>query len=172
VVAYEDSAATGHTKIKARRWTGQAWGAGIIVAAPASSDASGSAVAVDPNSGAYLIAGGTSTGLLVRKYAGDQETNQVALVDTGLTASAAIAPVGGDAFALMYFKSAGSQVSVRVGYVNDAGTMTSPANMLATGKFPMAYRPAVAYGAGMLAAAWTESKGNSVYRVSARVFGL
>jgi len=130
-------------------------------------DASGSVVAVDPAGDALL------GGILDNRLAFFLDSDGLAPLTlpgsaTVTTSSAAVA-TGPNRFAVAYFAGTGSDVAVL--YQRLDGTSFSPSSAtLATGSFPLAYRPALAARDDLRVVAWTESLGQGSFTVRMAAF--
>ena len=172
LVSWEDTAvANADTRVVVRRFPVQGAPSAVVdVAAAAGIDASGAAVAADPQTSSFAVAANLGT------------TMQVAVVTdigaspafipgpdlaTAKTYQPALVALGDDRFAAVWFTGSGA-VSARVGTFGASGFDGDAT--LATGSIPLGYRPAIAYGRGVLAAAWTESLGGGEYAVRVAVF--
>ncbi|MFT5431220.1 MAG: hypothetical protein ACI9OJ_001899 [Myxococcota bacterium] len=127
-------------------------------------------VSVDPKTGNTMFAGINDAKLILRPLDGETIGMAIGLGEdpTMVTSAHALAPVGGGSHALVYARGTGSSVDIRVTYVAKQGVDT--ADTAATGKFPLAYSPAIAYRDGRVAVAWTEAAQSSEFTINAIVY--
>ena len=169
-VAWVDSAtATADTTIAARYFVDRDPIDPVQVVSGAG-DASGAMVAVDPQ-GHALLGGVLGLRLSLGVVVPGSALVPVALPeDAGATTtSSAAAALGDDRFALVYFRGTGSAVDLRFGVVSESAFTNDPTT-LASGSFPLAYRPAITSRAGRVAAAWTEAVGGGAYAINVVAF--
>jgi hypothetical protein len=130
-------------------------------------DASGSVVAVDPDGNALL--GGILDNRLAFFLDSDALTPLTLPGSATVTTSSAAVSTGPGRFAVAYFAGTGSNVAVL--YQRLDGTSFSPTpSTLATGSFPLAYRPALAARDDLRVVAWTESLGQGSFTVRLAAF--
>ena len=129
-------------------------------------DASGAVVALDPDGTALL------GGILDNRLAFylDDALTPLPLPGgaTVTTASAAIA-TGPGRFAVAHFAGTGANVSILYQRV-DGTTFSATPLTLATGSFPLAYRPALAARTELRVVAWTESLGQGSFTIRLAAF--
>ncbi|PKN58822.1 MAG: hypothetical protein CVU56_03925 [Deltaproteobacteria bacterium HGW-Deltaproteobacteria-14] len=173
IASWEDAAdSAADTRVVLRRFSADGAPSEVLgVAAAPGVDASGAAVAADPRTPSFAVAANLGTTIQLSVLADiDSTPAPVSGPDlaTAKTYQPALAALGDDRFAAVWFTGSGAAVSARLGTFGAAGFDGDAT--LATGSFPLAYRPAVAYGRGVLAAAWTESLGGGQYAVRVAVF--
>jgi hypothetical protein len=127
-------------------------------------------VSVDPKTGNTMFAGINDAKLIVRPLDGETIGMAIGLGEepSAVTSAHALAPVGGGSHALVYARGTGSDVDIRVTYVAKQGV--DVADTAASGKFPLAYSPAIAYRDGRVAVAWTESVQSGEFAINAIVY--
>lgn len=171
-VAWEDTAkADADTTIAATRKVGETLTHWPNVVAARGSDAVAAFVAVDPTSGHALIGGQVGGRVQPSLDLGAAELIPTPLPESAQTAttSAAAAAYAASRFGVVWFRGSGNAVDVRYARLVD-GTF-SEATTVATGKFQMAYRPAIAARDGAVVLAWVESLGGGAYILKSAIFG-
>jgi hypothetical protein len=108
-----------------------------------------------------LVAGGTPVGLGFAGGEGPGELVRIANPDGGTasTGAAAMTDLGDGRLGVVWYRAAANgQQDVRFAVFEDGAFVADPMT-LATGRYPVAYRPAIAARDGRLAIAFTESLG-------------
>ncbi len=130
-------------------------------------DASGSVVAVDPAGVALL--GGILDNRLAFFLDSDALTPLTLPGGAAVTTSSAAVATGPNRFAVVYFAGTGSNVAVTFQRL-DATSFSSAPSTLATGSFPLAYRPALTARDDLRVVAWTESLGQGNFTIRLAAF--
>ncbi|MFT7582015.1 MAG: hypothetical protein ACI9MR_003696, partial [Myxococcota bacterium] len=127
----------------------------VTVAGDAISASQGALVAADPD-GTFVL-GGFQAGLRLQHLDGDTLTPMLwpESVATAVTQGALVG-LGGDRFAAVYYTGTSSNTQAKVAYF-DGASADGEALTTDTGRFTLAYQPAIDYANGRLVAAWTES---------------
>ncbi|MCC6624535.1 MAG: hypothetical protein IT385_25025 [Deltaproteobacteria bacterium] len=141
----------------------------VELVAGASGDAAAPLLVVHPVSG-HALAGGVLGARLRLALDVGAGYDPMALPEeaSAVTTVSAAAPAGDDGFVLVYYRGTGASVDVRRATI--AGGVMSAATTIATGSFPLAYRPAVSERPDAGAIAWTESLGSGRFAVRVALY--
>lgn len=143
------------------------------VASAAGQDPVRAVIAVDPRDEGFMAGGTVGVAVQLARFADADDLTGAAVTlpeAVGATVTnATVAPLGEGRYAVVYTRGTGSAVDLRLAYVEADGMISEDATV-ASGSFPLAYRPTIAYRFGYLAVGWTESLGDGDYAVRGAVY--
>lgn len=144
-----------------------------VVATLPGQDAARATVALDPAGEIWLAGGTVGTTVQLTRFATPEAEPFggffVPEAAGAVVTNATVEPMGEGRFAVVYTRGTGSAVDLRVAFFSANGTVTDEVTV-ASGSFPLAYRPAITYRLGTLAVAWTESLGGGVFTTRGALF--
>jgi len=173
-VAFEDTATSGADAVVLGRLFGSALNAPgplLTVAGAPGQDAQRAGVALDHMSRELLAVATVGTRVQLRRFPDGGAPFDVALPEapTAVLTNATVAPLREGRFAVVTYRGTGANVDLRLVYLEADGTVSAETTV-ASGSFPLAYRPTLAYRDGALAVGWTESLGGGQFRLGGAVY--